>query len=183
MRTHGRRVRYHCDMIKSPGSVPAPAPSPSLPWTNAAAVTAAILAALASIGALLSTRHTTEAMIDQIDASNGWSLYQAKSMKLNVLESKMEMMQAMSQPAVPDDAARVTRYKAEQAEIKVDAETNQASGKDHRARAAKFAAGSTAAQIAIALTAISLLIKRPWFWWLSLVGMCVSAGFIVLGSA
>lgn len=182
MQSDGSQVRYHVAMMKSPGSVPAPAPSPSLPWTNAAAVTAAILAALASIGALLSTRHTTEAMIDQIDASNGWSLYQAKSMKLNVLESKMEMMQAMGQPAAPDDAARVARYKTEQGEIKGEAEANQASGKDHRARAAKFAAGSTAAQIAIALTAISLLIKRPWFWWLSLVGLCVSGGFIVVGS-
>jgi hypothetical protein len=51
----------------------------------------AILAVLAAITGLLSGMHANEAMMDQIEASDQWNYYQAKSIKASVLDAKMSL--------------------------------------------------------------------------------------------
>src|ERR1700682_5014336 len=48
-------------------------------WISWVALSTAILAVLAAIAGLLSGKHANEAMMSQIEASDQWSYYQAKS--------------------------------------------------------------------------------------------------------
>ena len=60
-------------------------------WISWVALSTAILAVLAAIAGLLSGRHVNEAMMNQIEASDQWSYYQAKSIKASVLDAKISL--------------------------------------------------------------------------------------------
>ena len=55
------------------------------------ALSTAILAVLAAIAGLLSGQHVNEVMMNQIEASDQWNYYQAKSIKASVLDAKMSL--------------------------------------------------------------------------------------------
>jgi hypothetical protein len=145
------------------------AADPRYRWTSWVAVGTAVLAALAAIAGLLTGHHTDAAMIDQIQASDQWSYYQAKGIKAAVLAGKIEMLPALGREPTADDRERLARYEREQKEIEAVAKGRQDAAADHRRRHDIVARGATLFQIAIALSAISLLTKRNWFWYLSLV--------------
>src|ERR1700680_3224096 len=86
-----------------------------------------ILAVLAAIAGLLSGKHANEAMMSQIEASDQWNYYQAKSIKASVLDAKMSLA------AVADekDRAKAARYEEEQSEIKKDAEQKESAAKSN----------------------------------------------------
>src|SRR5438034_5565392 len=60
-------------------------------WISWVALSTAILAVLAAIAGLLSGKHVNEAMMNQIEASDQWSYYQAKSIKAAVLDAKIAL--------------------------------------------------------------------------------------------
>src|SRR5215467_5945148 len=60
-------------------------------WMSWVALSTAILAVLAAIASLLSGEHANEAMMNQIEAANQWSYYQAKSIKAAVLDTKTSL--------------------------------------------------------------------------------------------
>src|SRR6266699_2146041 len=60
-------------------------------WISWVALSTALLAVLAAIAGLLSGKHANEAMISQIEASDQWSYYQAKSIKAAVLDAKIAL--------------------------------------------------------------------------------------------
>ena len=141
---------------------------PNLPWSGGVAITTAILAALAAIASVFGQRNTTEAMIDQIETSDQWSYYQAKGIKLAVIENKMEMFPALKLDPTDDDKARSKRYAKEQEDIKIEAQKHQVMAQDHRRRASFDAQAGSCAQVGIALAAIALLLKRRPFWFASI---------------
>ena len=63
-------------------------------WISWVALSTAILAVLAAIAGLLSGRYVNEAMMNQIEASDQWNYYQAKSIKAAVLDAKMSLVGA-----------------------------------------------------------------------------------------
>src|SRR3979490_2020625 len=76
------------------------------PWISWVALRPAILAVLAAIAGLLSGMHANEAMMSQIQASDQWGYYQAKSIKASVLDAKIALPSAPNQP----DAGKHARY-------------------------------------------------------------------------
>src|SRR5262245_50356265 len=72
-------------------------------WISWVALSTAILAVLAAIASLLAGEYANEAMINQIEASDQWSYYQAKSIKASVLDAKMSLAGA------PNDADQSKR--------------------------------------------------------------------------
>src|SRR5207244_11173459 len=60
-------------------------------WISWVALSTALLAVLAAIAGLLSGSHANEAMMKQIEASDRWSYYQAKSIKAAVLDAKTSL--------------------------------------------------------------------------------------------
>src|ERR1700675_2482569 len=96
-------------------------------WISWVALSTAILAVLAAIAGLLSGKHANEAMMSQIEASDQWSYYQAKSIKAAVLDAKMALAGAPDE----SDRAKAARYEKEQEEIKSGAEGKERDAKSN----------------------------------------------------
>lgn len=148
------------------------------PWISWVALSTAILAVLAAIAGLLSGSHANEAMMDQIEASDQWGYYQAKSIKASVLEAKMTLAAA----ATEKDKEKAAQYQEEQTEIKREAEHKQAEAKANFHKHEVLAGSVTMFQIAIAIAAISALTRKRRFWFVSLVFGLAGLVFLVLGS-
>src|SRR5437773_9008236 len=148
------------------------------PWISWVALSTAILAVLAAIAGLLSGHHANEAMMSQIEASDQWGYYQAKSIKASVLDAKIALTAAPNE----SDAAKQDRNEKEQEEIKTEAEHKQAEAKSNFHQHEVFARGVTMFQIAIAIAAISALTRKRRFWIVSLLFGIAGCVFLALGS-
>jgi hypothetical protein len=146
-------------------------------WVSWVALSTAILAVLAALAGLLSGRHANEAMMSQIEASDRWSYYQAKSIKASVLDAKMSLTNASN----AGDRERAGRYEREQSEIKSEAERKETEAKQNFRQHEVFARGVTMFQIAIAIAAISALTKKRRFWLVSLIFGAVGCFFLFTG--
>src|SRR3981081_2303067 len=140
-------------------------------WMSWVALSTAILAVLAAIAGLLSGKHANEAMMSQIQASDQWGYYQAKSIKAAVLEAKTTLAEA----ATEKDKEKAAKYQEEQTEIKAEAEQKEAEAKSNFHKHEVFARSVTMFQIAIAIAAISALTKKRRYWFVSLVFGLVGA--------
>ena len=147
-------------------------------WVSWVALSTAILAVLAAITGLLSGKHANEAMMSQIEASDQWNYYQAKSIKASMLDAKMSLASAPNE----SDRAKADRYEKEQEEIKSEAEHKQADAKTNFHQHEVFARGVTMFQIGIAIAAISALTKKRRFWVVSLIFGATGCVFVVLGA-
>jgi len=147
-------------------------------WISWVALSTAILAVLAAIAGLLSGQHVNEAVMNQIEASDQWNYYQAKSIKASVLDAKMSLAGAPNE----SDQSKRDRYEKEQEEIKSDAENKEAAAKSNFHKHEVFARGVTMFQIAIAIAAISALTKKRKFWIVSLLFGAVGCVFLVLAT-
>src|SRR5213083_606796 len=94
-------------------------------WISWVALSTALLAVLAAIAGLLSGKHANEAMMSQIEASDQWSYYQAKSIKASVLDAKISLAAAPNE----SDRVKAERYEKEQEEIKSEAERKEKEAK------------------------------------------------------
>ena len=147
-------------------------------WISWVALSTAILAVLAAIASLLSGEYANEAMMNQIEAADQWSYYQAKGIKSAVVDVKM----ALSGAPGESDQSKLARYEKEQEEIRSEAERKQAAAKSDFHKHEVFARGVTMFQIAIAIAAISALTKKGSFWFVSLVFGAFGCAFLVLAA-
>jgi hypothetical protein len=147
-------------------------------WISWVALSTALLAVLAAIAGLLSGMHANEAMMSQIEASDQWGYYQAKSIKAAILDAK----NSLGAVPVTEDKEKAARYKEEEAEIKSEAEHKQSEAKENFHKHEVYARSVTMFQIAIAIAAISALTKRRRFWFVSLVFGLAGGAFLVLGA-
>lgn len=138
-------------------------------WIGRAALTSALLAVCAAISALLAGHHSNEAMIEQIQASDTWGYYQAKSIKSSVLVGRMEVLKALGKESTPDDEAKLEKYKKEQEELTEKAKEKETSSGKHLGVHQIFARAVTMFQVAIAIAAVSVLTRRRRFWLVSLL--------------
>jgi len=120
--------------------------------------------------------YKNEAAIQKTSASNQWNYYQAKSNKQNLAELSVTLTTGEDQQKFKD---AVERYKKEKEEIKVEADKLEAAAKeaDHHSEAEmhvheRWALATTLLQIAIALSAITLLTRKRWM----LVGVFGATG-------
>jgi hypothetical protein len=138
-------------------------------WIPGVALSSAIMAVLAAISALLAGHHANEGVLEQIQAGDRWSYYQAKGIKGNVLETKVDILRELGKPTNAEDSKKLEEYKNEQKEIEKEAHESEHSSDQHMSRHNVFARTVTMFQIAIAMAAISVLSKRKWLWYVSLL--------------
>jgi hypothetical protein len=143
-------------------------------WIMGVALSSALLAGFAAVTALLAGHHANEAMLEQIHASDQWSYFQAKGIKASVLETRMTVLEGLGKKASEKDSDKLAEYKKEQEEISKEAREKEQSARHHLHAHEIFARGVTLFQVAISVAAISVLVKRKRFWWLSM-------GFGVIG--
>jgi hypothetical protein len=138
-------------------------------WVSQVALSAAMVAVLAAISAMLAGHNANEAMLEQMQATDEWGYFQAKGIKAAVLESKMDLLTALAKEPREEDKKKVEEYRKEQKEIEEKAHHEEKSSKEHMARHGVQARAVTASQVAIALSAISVLSRKKWIWYGSLL--------------
>lgn len=138
-------------------------------WIMNVALTAAILAVLAAVAALIAEHQATHAMIDQIQSSDNWSYYQAKSIKEKLLQSKIELLQSLGKPSSKADGEQLEKYVRDEEKLKEKAEAMQSEAEAQLHAHTVLSRSVTMFQIGIAVCAISVLTRRKWFWLGSLV--------------
>ena len=134
-------------------------------WVLWVAVTTAILAVFAAISSLLAGHHANEALIEQIQASDQWAYYQAKGIKLAVLESKIETLQALGREAFTKDQEKIVAYKKEQKFLEEKAMEKEKASSLHLKTHSMLAKGVTVFQIGIAVSAVAVLTRKKWLWY------------------
>jgi hypothetical protein len=139
------------------------------PWVAWVALTTALLAGLAALASSMSSHHESEGILEQIKASDNWGWYQAKGIKRDILK--------MSRPDAPD----IKRYEGEQEKLQRDAEEQQAASLRHIRLHKIYANSVMFLQIAIATAAITVLMRRPAFWFVSLGFGIAGLAFLIYG--
>jgi hypothetical protein len=140
------------------------------------ALTAALLAVLAAITALLAEHHANEAMLEQIRSSDQWNYYQAKGIKANQLASKLDLLTVLGKTVDPKDRNKLNAYHEEQQAIMEKAKENERASDAHLKHHTLLSCGVTLFQVGIAVGAIAVLTKRKGFWYGSVVfGLCGAA--------
>jgi hypothetical protein len=150
-------------------------------WSMKIALTTALIAVLAAITGLLAEHKANEALIAQIKASDQWAYYQAKGIKYEVVEGTAELLasQTGTQNSVKQDKA--VKYKKEQAEIKARAEELQTESNLNLEKHSRLSLGITLFQIAIAISAIAILTRKRFLWYIAIGFSLCGLVFLITG--
>jgi hypothetical protein len=144
----------------------------------------------------------SEANVHHTLETDQWNFYQAKKMRQHMYESQSEMLASLtpedrkSDPAIAkklkDWGKQARRYKEETKEIMAKAEAEHQQAKEYREGAVKyrensdhkhhqsafFDLGELGVELALVLSSVAILSKRPPFWY---SGMAVGAlGLVVV---
>lgn len=141
-------------------------------WTLFVAISTAFMAVFAALGSLFAGHHSNEALIDQIKASDQWAFYQAKSIKA-------EIRQLAPQSAVIKSQEQLNK---EEEAIKKSAEQDEQSSEVHLQKHLILSRCVTLLQVAIAISAISIITRRRFMWY---AGMALAIGgvyFFIMGN-
>jgi hypothetical protein len=158
-------------------------------WNRYLALTTAFIAVVAAVATLVSGNFASKALLEKNDAvllqnkaSDQYAWYQAKGIKKNLAEF---LYQQKKEEKLKN---AVDRYGKEQTEIKKQADdyakqVDEANVRSEKLfeRHHKVALGVTFFQIAIALSAMSALLKRKSFWTFSIVVTIIGLGFFLIG--
>jgi hypothetical protein len=151
-------------------------------WVSWVAVSTAIFAAIAAIASLLAGSHVNEAMIAQMESSDQYAFYQAKSIKGHIIESEASLLEELGKgESAANIKKKAEKYDTEKESIKEEAKHFKEKSEHHLHVHERLAGAVTLCQIAIALAAISALTKRKPFWFISLGFGLIGAGFMVSG--
>jgi hypothetical protein len=147
-------------------------------WIVYVALTTAVIAVLSAIAGLYASHYADESMLTQIHASDQWAYYQAKGIKTDVIISQNKMLVAMGKTPDTADVAKIKANKKQQEETSKEAKAAEKESHEFVAKHDKLARSVTLFQIAIAIGAIAILVKKRLYWFVSL-GFAVFAAFYV----
>jgi len=150
-------------------------------WVSLVALSSAVLAVFAAIAALMAGHHSNEAMIDQIQASDSWSYYQAKGIKSSILASRLELLESLGKKMAEKDRGKLESYKKDQEEIAEKAHEKESSSAEHLVKHQILAKSVTFFQVAIAVAAISVLTRRRRFWFVGIAFGLMGVFFFLQG--
>ena len=151
-------------------------------WALYVALSTAFMAVLAAIAGLLSGHQANEALLDQIKAADQWNFYQSKSIKSEIAASTGKILQSIQNKNTDLESSQtLARYEKEKEEIRQKAEEAEKSSEVHLTTHVTLSKAVTIFQIAIAISAISILTRKKLLWYGSLVLTIVGAIFLLMG--
>jgi len=156
------------------------------PWLNYLALTTIIFAVAATLSTFKGGGYSTKSMLSQEQASNKWSYYQSKSLKLYLYETQKDVLDLDTKSMKNADALvleayrnkisvyeqSIKRYDKEKADIKKDAEHLESLRDEAQKHSQAFGMAVIFLQISILISSIAALIKRRYLW---LIGIGVGA--------
>ncbi len=153
-------------------------------WTQWVALTTTILAVAAAISSLKGGGYSTKVQLATTRENDRWAQYQAKSIKQNLYAVERDLLAVQALEARAPEAQRavaaqlgkldaeLSRYDREKAQLKGEAEAIQKDEALFQRIGASFGLAVMLLQIAIMLSSVGALIKRPIMWG---VGLCFGA--------
>jgi hypothetical protein len=165
----------------APEAKPAPILNLKERWTQWVALTTTILAVCAAISSLKGGGYSTKVQLATTRENDKWAQYQSKSIKQNlfVVEQDLLQVQALEARAPEAKAAiaarlgklqgEIERYEKEKGEIRGAAEGVQKEQADFQRHGGNFGLAVMLLQIAIMLSSVGALIKKPVMWGVGLV--------------
>jgi hypothetical protein len=161
-------------------------------WTKYVSLSMIFLAVLAAVAtqrgggySSATMKQLNEATFNQAEASDQWAFYQAKGIKENLYELEHERLAAANaadSKGLAALSARVERYEKEKKDIITAAKVLEAKrdiARDAATRAAaagrEMGLATSVFQIAIALGGITLVVKKRWLWYASLLAGALAA--------
>ncbi len=142
-------------------------------WFKYVAISTALMAVFAAVSGLIAGHYSNEALIQQVQASDQWSYYQAKGIKAEI--------KALQVTGGLASESAVSKYKKEQEEIRQEAQKLQHESKILLDKHVKLAGAVTLFQIAIAISAISMLTRKKSLWIASMIISMVAVLFFTAG--
>ena len=139
-------------------------------WSFYVAISTALMAVFAAVTSLMAGHHSNEALIEQIKASDQWNYYQAKGIKAEILSLS---------PSGSPDTIKLKKYNNDQQQIKTVAEDHEKKSEEHLKKHLILARSVTLFQIAIAISAISVLTEKRPLWYMSIILSIVGAAFFI----
>ena len=136
-------------------------------WSMSVAISTAFMAAFAAVSSLMAGHASNEALINQLKASDQWSYYNAKGVKAEVADAVLQLKDTKkdtSQAATE----RKAKLKEDQKEIQKKATEFEDESKKELQKDMLLARAVTFFQIAISISAVSLLAKKKPLWYVSL---------------
>ena len=147
-------------------------------WTKYVSLMVVALAVATAIGALKAGAFSSRVMLNQAQASDTWSYYQAKSIKQRITE--LEARGAAGEAAARL-SADIDRYKKEEADLQGKAQGYE-SARDTAARHGPPLGFAIAClQISIALASVCLITKKKALWSAAGALGLIGAGYLVYG--
>jgi len=122
-------------------------------------------------------------MLLQIRSSDQWAFYQAKGIKANLLEMRIDMFTALGKTVSNKDQDNLARYRREQKEIFAEADSLQHESQLQLVKHRRYSYGVTMFQVGIAISAISVLTKKKAFWQGAMVFGLIGLVLLVYGLA
>ncbi len=145
-------------------------------WSMGVAISTAFMAAFAAVSSLMAGHQSNEALISQLKASDQWAYYNAKGVKAEIADAVIQLQGTKADTSTIAAAARKAKLKKDQEKIQEGARDLEKESKEHLERDMTLARAVTFFQIAISISAISLLSKKRPLWYVSLllfaVGIC-----------
>ncbi len=160
------------------------------PWVTWVALSTAAMAVLAAVTTLYVGKYSSRAVLLQGQETNQWAYFQSKSIKSHTFELQIEKMRLElleKGDRLPPGAQKrygrtmgayeetVGRYGREMAEIKAKAETMAKEKLDAQLRGGNYGYALIFLQIAIMLSSIAVIVKKPALWYL---GLASSSGWV-----
>jgi hypothetical protein len=129
-------------------------------WIMYAALLSALIAVFAAVSSLRAGQDVNEAMMAQIESSDHWSHYQAKSIKASVMSGRKEAFQLAGKTPPAELDGKLEKYEKDLEEASTEAKAKTEQSKHFIERHEIFATAVTLFQIAIAMIAICVLVRR-----------------------
>lgn len=148
-------------------------------WLNYLALSTVILAVCTALSTFKAGGFSSRSILSQSQASNQWSYYQAKSIKSYLYElqadqlaAELKGLDAKASAAAREgiqarfDAyrAKVARYEEEKGGIQKEAQRLEAVRDGAQVHGRIFGMAVIFLQIAILLSSVAALMKKPWVW-------------------
>jgi hypothetical protein len=141
-------------------------------WTLWLAVSTAFMAVFAAMASLQAGHHSNEAMVAQIKSSDKWSYYEAKGIKAEITQNML-----LGKPADSTELKKkVSKYKAQQDTISRDAADLEKESSADLEKYKTLAMAVSLFQVSIAISAIAMLTRRKFLWYIALL---ISAGGVI----
>jgi len=162
-------------------------------WIQWVALTTTVLAVAAAISALRGGSYSTQVQLKNTQEANRWAFYQSKSLKQNLSELERESMAVLSLEARTPEGRRqaeaslaragaeAQRYEAEKREIKADAEKLASEQAELKRHGGSFGLAVMLLQIAIMMSSVGALIKKPVMWYVGLLFGLGGLGYMANG--